>query len=110
MEKDKDQSDELEVLTILMEIYKKENWPFYYADPIQTIRHHMREWGLKLIDFADITGCIELAESILNKTQPLTLKEVWKLYKEWKIPARLLLHPYPLKTEKQRKMKPFNLN
>ena len=97
-QEDKGKSDELEVLTILMEVYKRENWDFYYTDPIQAISLHMHNWGLKFMDLANVIGSVELAEEILNKKQSLTLKEVWKLCTKWQIPAMLLIQPYPLKS------------
>jgi HTH-type transcriptional regulator/antitoxin HigA len=50
------QGDELEILTILIEKYEKENFPIEMPDPIEAIKFRMEQLGMKQKDLAEVVG------------------------------------------------------
>lgn len=50
------QADELELLSVLVEIYEKEHYPIVSMDPIEIIRQRMKDLHLKNKDIAPAMG------------------------------------------------------
>jgi HTH-type transcriptional regulator/antitoxin HigA len=46
--------DEIEVLSVLVSAYEEERWPILPPDPIDAIKFHMEQNGLKQKDLASI--------------------------------------------------------
>ena len=49
--------------------------------------------GWRQVDLA-LLGLRSLALEIMRRKRPLTMEQVWKLHREWNIPAEVLLPPY----------------
>jgi HTH-type transcriptional regulator/antitoxin HigA len=92
------EAERFDVLAALIEAYETRYWPIEAADPIDAIRYRMETAGYSPADLARLLGSRPRASEILNRRRPLTMKMVYKLDKEWKIPAAALVAPYRLRT------------
>lgn len=88
------QSDEFDLLSLLISKYEEENFPIPEADPIEVIRMKMEYIGLSQKDLIPIFGSKATASKILAYKSPLTLKHVWLLSKKLNLPVGLLAKPY----------------
>lgn len=89
-----EKGDELEVISILIDRYEKENFPIDMPDPIEAIKFRMEQMGLKQKDLADIIGFKSRVSEILNKKRKLSLKMIRKLSASLRIPAEVLVQDY----------------
>jgi len=90
------EADRFDVLSALIEVYERERWPIDPLDPIEAIRYCMEQRGYTQRDLAMLFHSRSRASEILNRKRPLTLDMVWRLYREWGIPAENLVRPYHL--------------
>jgi HTH-type transcriptional regulator/antitoxin HigA len=84
------QGDELEILSILIEKYEKENFDILSPDPIEAIKFKMEQMNLEKKDLARIIGSNRTAE-ILQRKRKLSLQMIRDLHKTLKIPTESLL-------------------
>jgi HTH-type transcriptional regulator/antitoxin HigA len=96
-------ADRFDLLTLLIETYEEQHHPIGPPHPIEMIRHRMRTAGYTQADLADLFGSRARASEVLAKKRRLTLPMIWKLSREWKIPADALVSPYPLSGERRRR-------
>jgi HTH-type transcriptional regulator/antitoxin HigA len=90
-------ADRFDVLATLIEAYEAKHWPIDPPDPIDAIRYKMEIAGLKPSDLGRLIGSKSRASEILRRKRPLTLRQAYKLNREWQIPAEILLQPYRLR-------------
>lgn len=90
------EADKLEILATLVERYEDGMWPIPEADPVEVIRFMMEQRGEGQSGLATLFGSASRASEILNRRRALTMEMVWKLSREWHIPAELLVRPYEL--------------
>jgi HTH-type transcriptional regulator / antitoxin HigA len=90
------EGDRLEILLALVNAYDAKHWRIEPADPITTIKWVMTQTGRSQKDLAELLGSKSRASEIMNRRRHLTIEAVWKLSKEWKIPADTLVQPYDL--------------
>ncbi len=90
------EADRFDVLAGLVKIYEDANHPIPAPDPIETIRQWMAIRGLSQGDLASLIGSKPRASEILNRKRALTMDMVFKLNREWGIPADALVAPYHL--------------
>ncbi len=93
-EKGSKKGDELEILSILIDQYEKENFPIGLPDPIEAIKFRMEQMGLKQKDLADIVGFKSRVSEIMNKKRKLTLDMIRKLSEKLNIPTEVLIQDY----------------
>lgn len=86
--------DELEILSILIDQYEKENFPIGMPDPIEAIKFRMEQMGMKQKDLAEIVGFKSRVSEILNKKRKLTLDMIRKLNTTLHIPTEVLVQDY----------------
>jgi HTH-type transcriptional regulator/antitoxin HigA len=86
--------DELELLSLLVEKYEKENYPLPIADPVDVIQYYMEQRGLKAKDLVGIIGDKAIVSKIMNRERKLNLKMVRNLHQKIKIPYSLLMNEY----------------
>lgn len=86
--------DELEILSILIDQYEKENFPIGMPDPIEAIKFRMEQMGMKQKDLAEIVGFKSRVSEILNKKRKLTLDMIRKLNTTLHIPTEVLIQDY----------------
>lgn len=93
---DTPEGDRLDVLATLIDAYERERHPVPLPDPIAAIAFHMEQNGLVQKDLAVLLGSRSRASEILARKRRLTIEVIWKLHKEWGLPAEVLIQPYAL--------------
>lgn len=93
------QADTLEVLAIMIDDYEKTRWPIDRLEPVDAIKAHMEMNGLSQTDLSKLFGSESRASEILNRRRRLTVDMIFKLTKDWGLPADWLVQPYPLAAE-----------
>lgn len=88
------QSDELEVLSILIEKYEDEHFPLGLPDPIEAIKFRMEQLGYNQVDLAKVVGLKSRASEILNRKRKLSLDMIRQLHDKLHIPTDVLIQPY----------------
>jgi HTH-type transcriptional regulator / antitoxin HigA len=86
--------DEFVILSELILAFQNDTKEIDFPDPVEAIRYHMWFKDQDEEGLGNVIGSQKLASNILNRTEKLTLPIVWKLCKEWKIPAECLIKPY----------------
>lgn len=86
--------NELEILSILVDNYERENFPIESPEPIEAIKFRMEQMGLDQNELAKIVGQKSRASEILNKKRKLSLEMIRKLTKTLNIPSEVLIKPY----------------
>ena len=84
-------SDELELLCLLVDRYEDERFPLGLPDPVEAIRVRMQEEGLRPRDLAPYLGGANKVSEVLARKRPLTLKMIRALHEGLGIPAEILL-------------------
>jgi HTH-type transcriptional regulator / antitoxin HigA len=92
--------DRLDVLIALVDDYERRNWPDEDLDPVDAIRFRMENSGRSRKDLERIVGSSGRASEILNRKRHLTLPMIWRLVRDWKMPAEVLVRPYELKSQR----------
>ncbi len=84
-------------MTLLVEQYEKTHSPIADPDPIEFLEHVMESRGLSRKDLEPHIGPRGRVADILNRTRPLTLEMIRRLVDKLKLPAEVLVKPYPLR-------------
>jgi len=90
------ESDEADILGLLIDEYEKENYPIEAPDPVEAIKIRMEELQLKQIDLVPEIGGKSRVSEILNRKRKLTVDMIRKLSKRLNLPAELLIKDYQL--------------
>jgi len=85
------ESDELELLILLVKDYEDRNYQLPDIDPIELIKFKLEEKGLKQKDLEPIIGSKGYVSSVLSGKKELTLKMVRGLHEFLGIPAESFL-------------------
>lgn len=88
--------DRLDVLMTLADDYERRRWPVEDIDPVEAVKARMANAGRTRKDLEAIIGSSGRASEILNRKRHLTLRMIWKLVREWRMPAEVLIRPYDL--------------
>ena len=88
------ESDELEVLGILIDQYENEHFPIGLPDPIEAIKFRMEQMGYNQNDLAKIVGLKSRASEILNRKRKLSLEMIRQLHDRLNIPTDVLIQIY----------------
>lgn len=83
--------DELEILSILVEVFEEKHVPIPSPDPIEAIKFRMDQMGLKQADIAKYLGGKSRASEVLSRKRPLSLRMIRNLHKNLCIPSDTLL-------------------
>jgi len=83
--------DELEVLAILVAAYEDEHWPILPPDPVDAIKFHMEQNGLRQRDLASVLGSTSRASEVLHRRRPLSVEMIRAVHKAWTIPLDSLI-------------------
>jgi len=89
-------ADVFDLLAMVIENYERRHWPIDPPDPVAAIEYRMTLSDYRQSDLAKLIGSRSRASEILNRKRPLTLDVIWKLNREWGIPAESLIKPYRL--------------
>ncbi|MBK6546972.1 MAG: DNA-binding protein [Arcobacter sp.] len=85
------ESDELEILALLVEKYEELNWNIETPDPIEAIKYRMEEMNLKQKDLIPYIGNKSKVSELLNRKISLSLSMVRNLSKALHIPVETLV-------------------
>ena len=88
------ESDELELLGILIDQYENEHFPIGLPDPVEAIKFRMEQLGYNQNDLADIIGLKSRASEVLNRKRKLSLEMIRQLHERLNIPTDVLIQAY----------------
>lgn len=90
------ESDEADILGILIDEYEKKHYPIDTPDPIEAIKIRMEEMQLKQVDLVLEIGGKSRVSEILNRKRRLTVDMIRKLANRLNLSAGLLIKDYQL--------------
>ncbi len=90
------ESDEADVLGLLIDDYEKKHYPIEAPDPIDAIKIRMEELQLKQIDLVYEMGGKSHVSEILNRKRKLTVDMIRKLTARLSLSPELLISEYQL--------------
>lgn len=90
------ESDEADVLGLLIDEYEKKHYPIEAPDPIEAIKIRMEEMQLKQIDLVKEIGGKNRVSEILNRKRKLTVEMIRNLTKKLNLSAEILINDYQL--------------
>jgi HTH-type transcriptional regulator/antitoxin HigA len=88
------ESDELEVLSILIKEYELENYPVPKPSPLEAIKFRIEQMGMSEAELSDILGARSRKSEILSGKRKLSLAMIRKLNEVLHIPAEVLIQAY----------------
>ncbi|MBI9066778.1 MAG: transcriptional regulator [Salinivirgaceae bacterium] len=90
------ESDEADILGLMIDEYEKKVYPIEAPDPIEAIKIRMEEMHLKQIDLVSEIGGKSRVSEILNRKRKLTIEMIRKLIVRLNLSAELLIKDYQL--------------
>ncbi len=84
-------TEKLEILSILVEDYENKNYKIESPDPISAITFRMEQLGLSRKDLEQSIGSRGRIAEIFNRKRNLTLPMIRKLHKNLNIPTDILI-------------------
>ena len=88
------ESDELELISILIEAYEKEYYPIESPNPIEAILFRIDQMGMKKSELKNILGSRSRVSEILSGKRKLSLSMIRKLNEHLGISAQTLIKDY----------------
>jgi len=93
---DTPESDEADILGLLIDEYEKKHYPIEAPDPIEAIKIRMEEMKLKQKDLVTTIGSSGKVSEILNRKRKLTVKMIRNLNYQLNISPKILINDYEL--------------
>src|ERR1035437_4036957 len=90
------ESDEADVLALLIDEYEKRHYRIEAPDPIEAIKIRMEEMHLKQIDLVPEIGGANRVSEVLNRKRKLTVDMIRKLTKRLNLSPGILIKDYQL--------------
>lgn len=90
------ESDEADILALLVDEFEKQNFPIDAPDPIEAIKIRMEEMNLKQVDLIPEIGGKSRVSEILNKKRKLTIEMIRNLAVKLNLSANILIRDYQL--------------
>ena len=90
------ESDEADVLGLMVDEYEKKHYQIEAPDPIEAIKIRMEEMQLKQVDLVNEIGGKSRVSEILNRKRKLTVEMIRKLTKKLSLSPELLINDYQL--------------
>ena len=90
------ESDEADILALLVDDFEKRYYPIEAPDPIEAIKIRMQELHLKQSDLVDEIGGKSRVSEILNRKRKLTVEMIRKLTNKLNLSAELLIIDYQI--------------
>ena len=91
---DTPESDELEILSILIKEYENEHYPMPSPKPLEAIKFRLDQMGLSEKELGEILGYRSRKSEILSGKRKLSLSMIRKLNETLNIPAQILIQAY----------------
>ncbi len=93
---DTPESDELDILGLMVDDYENKHYPIDAPDPIDAIKIRMEEMDIKQVDLISEIGGKSRVSEILNRKRRLTVDMIRKLATRLNLSANLLIKDYKL--------------
>ncbi|MFZ4725181.1 MAG: helix-turn-helix domain-containing protein [Paludibacter sp.] len=90
------ESDEADILGIMIDEYERKYFPIDAPDPIEAIKIRMEEMKLKQIDLIPEIGGKSRVSEVLNRKRKLTVDMIRKLTTRLNLSPGLLINDYQL--------------
>jgi HTH-type transcriptional regulator/antitoxin HigA len=90
------EGDRLEILVTLVHAFEEKAYPMESPDAVAMLEFMMEQRDATEADLAALFEDADAAREILARKRYLTLPQIWKLEKEWHIPAETLVAHYDL--------------
>lgn len=87
------ESDELDVLTTLIEAYEREHFPMDLPDPIEAIKFRLEQTGKDSRALIGIIGQRTRVYEVMRGKRPLSLNMIRRLHEKLDISAEVLIQP-----------------
>lgn len=91
---DSKESDELEVLSILVKEYESEHFPIPKPNPLEAIKFRLEQMEISDSEFSELLGSRSRKSEILSGKRKLSLSMIRKLTEKLRIPAEVLIQDY----------------
>jgi HTH-type transcriptional regulator/antitoxin HigA len=91
---DSAESDELEILSILIKEYETDHYPVPSPNPLEAIKFRLDQMGLSEKELGEILGYRSRKSEILSGKRKLSLAMIRKLNEVLHIPAEVLIQAY----------------
>ena len=88
------ESDEADILGLLIDEYEKVNYPIDAPDPIEAIKIRMEEMQLKQVDLIPEIGGKSHVSEVLNRKRKLTVDMIRKLTERLNLSPTILIKDY----------------
>lgn len=88
------ESDELELLTIVIESYENQHYPIAPPHPIEAILFRLDQLGMKKSQLKEILGHRSRINEVLSGKRKLSLTMIRNLNASLQIPAEVLIKEY----------------
>ena len=90
-------NDEIELLTLLIEKWDEEHYPFEKLDPVEILKSLMKDHKMKAVDIAALVGVSEgLVSDMLNYKKGLSKETIRILANRFKLSQEAFNRPYKL--------------
>jgi len=90
------ESDEADILGLLIDEYEKKHYFIEPPDPIEAIKIRMEEMQLRQKDLVTVIGSNSKVSEILNRKRKLTVKMIRNLNYKLNISPKILINDYQL--------------
>ena len=95
------ESDEVDILGLMVDEYEKKHYPIEPPDPIEAIKIRMEELQLKQVDLVDAIGGKNRVSEVLNRKRKLTIEMIRNLTKKLNLSPEILIRDYHLSNKKK---------
>lgn len=90
------ESDEADLIGLLIDEYEKKHYPIEAPDPIEAIKIRMEEMHLKQKDLINEIGGKSRVSEVLNRKRKLTVEMIRNLAARLNLSANILINDYQL--------------
>jgi HTH-type transcriptional regulator/antitoxin HigA len=90
------ESDEADVLALLIDAYENEHYPIEAPDPIEAIKIRMEEMQLRQVDLVEEMGGKNRVSEVLSRKRKLSIEMIRNLSKRLNISLHILTQDYQL--------------
>jgi HTH-type transcriptional regulator / antitoxin HigA len=87
------ESDELDILTTLIEAYEHEHYPIDLPSPIEAIKFRLEQKGKDTRALIGVIGQRTRVYEVMRGMRPLSLNMIRRLHEKFDIPAEVLIQP-----------------
>ena len=89
-------SDEADILGMMIDEYEKKHYHIETPDPIEAIKIRMEEMQLKQVDLVDAIGGESRVSEVLNRKRKLTVGMIRNLTRRLNLSSEILISEYNL--------------